>query len=114
MQEIDEMEQELVDRFGPLPRSTENLMYQLHLKVLARDAGVSTVSIEGDRLALQSARGDLPHRDRLHRALRGSASVSRRGVWMPLKRGWRDALVRVLRDMARIQATSSEGPSPAR
>ncbi|MBC8249406.1 MAG: transcription-repair coupling factor, partial [Anaerolineales bacterium] len=40
MDEIEEMERELKDRFGDLPEATTNLLYQLRLKVLALRAGV--------------------------------------------------------------------------
>jgi transcription-repair coupling factor (superfamily II helicase) len=101
MEQIDGMEQELADRFGPLPSDAQNLMYQLRLKALARDAGVTTIGIENDRLALLSER-DYPNRENLQHALRGRASISRRGIWMPMERGWRNELTGVLRDIARL------------
>jgi transcription-repair coupling factor (superfamily II helicase) len=101
MEQIDAMEQELADRFGPLPADAQNLVYQLRLKALARDAGVATIGIENDRLALLSE-VDYPNREGLQYALKGRASVSRRGIWLPMERGWRKELVGVLRDIARV------------
>ena len=101
MDEIGAMEQELADRFGTLPPDAENLMYQLRLKALARDAGVATIGIENDRLALLSE-SDYPNRSSLQGALRGHASVSRRGIWLPMEPGWRRELVAVLECMARM------------
>jgi len=101
MEQIDAMEQELADRFGPLPSDAQNLMYQLRLKALARDAGVSTIGIENSRLALLSET-DYADRERIQFALRGRASVSRRGIWLPMERGWRNELVAVLKDIARV------------
>ena len=101
MVQIDEMEQELADRFGPLPQDAQNLMYQLRLKALARDAGVGVIGVEGGRLALRSGEGDYPNRERLQRALKGRASVSRSAIWLPQERGWREELVAVLKEMAR-------------
>ncbi len=99
MAEIDEMERELIDRFGPLPRLAENLMYQLRLKALARDAGVGVVTTDNGRLALRSGGREFP-RDRLRRALDGQASISRYGVWLPKGAGWEETLVEVLKKMA--------------
>jgi hypothetical protein len=62
---------------------------------------VTTIGIENDRLALL-AEADYPNREKLQFALKGRASVSRRGIWMPMERGWRKGLVGVLRDVARI------------
>ncbi|HET91034.1 MAG TPA: hypothetical protein ENN99_09905 [Chloroflexi bacterium] len=102
MAQIDEMEQELADRFGPLPQDAQNLMYQLRLKALARDAGVGVIGVEGGRLGLRSGERDYPNRERLQRALKGRASISRRAIWLPQERGWREELVAVLEEMARI------------
>jgi transcription-repair coupling factor (superfamily II helicase) len=99
MEEIDTMEAELTDRFGSLPTPTQNLIYQLRLKALARDAGMRVVTVENERLALRSGRGDLP-RETLRRALDGRASVSRRGVWLPMGPGWREYLVETLKTIA--------------
>ncbi len=101
MAQIDGMEQELADRFGPLSGPARNLMYQLRLKVLARDAGVGAVGVENGRLVLRSGGGDYPDRVRLQRVLDGHAIVGRRDVWLTQERGWREELVAVLKEMAR-------------
>jgi transcription-repair coupling factor (superfamily II helicase) len=105
--EMDEMEQELADRFGPLPEPARNLMYQLRLKALARDAGVGTIVVENDRLALRSGGGDYPARERLQRVLDERAVVGRRDIWLPLEHGWREELVAVLKEIA--HAASVDG-----
>ena len=102
MAQVDEMEQELADRFGPLPEPARNLMYQLRLKVLARDARVGAIGVENGRLALRSGGGDYPDRERLQRTLGKRAVVSRRDVWLPQERDWREELVTVLKAMARV------------
>jgi transcription-repair coupling factor (superfamily II helicase) len=99
--QIDEMEQELADRFGPLPDPARNLMYQLRLKSLARDAGVETIAVEEGRLALRPGELVYPDPRQLQRALGERVTVSRREVWLPLKRGWREELVTVLDEMVR-------------
>jgi len=100
MAQIDEMEQELADRFGPLPPTAQNLMRQLRLKVLARDAGVGTIAVENGRLVLRSGGEDYPEREKLRRILGGRAVVGRREIWMPQEPGWREELVTVLKEMA--------------
>jgi transcription-repair coupling factor (superfamily II helicase) len=47
--EIAVLAQELTDRFGPLPKAVENLMFQLHLKVLAAQAQISTIGRDRER-----------------------------------------------------------------
>jgi transcription-repair coupling factor (superfamily II helicase) len=99
MVQIDDMSQELVDRFGPLPPPAQNLMYQLRLKALARDAGVSTITVENGRLALRSGQVNYADRDGLRRILGQHVTVSHRDVWLRLERGWRGELVGVLKKM---------------
>ena len=101
MAQIGEMEQELADRFGPLPGPARNLMYQLRLKALARDAGVGGIGVENGRLVLRSGRGNYAERERLQRALGGRATVGRREVRLPLGQGWQEELVAVLEQIAR-------------
>ncbi len=101
MAQIAEMEQELADRFGPLPSSVENLMYQLRLKSLARDAGVGVIGVDRDRLVLRPGRGDYADLGKLRRILGKRAAISRQGLWLPMESGWREELVAVLKAMAR-------------
>jgi transcription-repair coupling factor (superfamily II helicase) len=101
MAQIGAMEQELADRFGPLPGPARNLMYQLRLKALARDAGVGAIAIENGRLLLRSGGGDYAGRETLQRTLGKRAVVGRREIWLPLERGWRDELVAVLKQVTR-------------
>jgi transcription-repair coupling factor (superfamily II helicase) len=100
--EVREMEQELSDRFGPLPDSAQNLMYQLRLKALARDAGVRSVAFDGSRLVLRSSLTEYPERKRLQRVLGERAIVGRNEIWLPLEKGWREELVSVLQDTVRV------------
>jgi len=102
MIQIDEMERELADRFGPLPPDVKNLMYQLRLKALARDARVSVIGIDNGRLVLRSGRGIYPDRDKLKRLLGERVAVGRRDIWLPQERGWQGELVAVLKKMARL------------
>ncbi len=101
MAQIGEMEQELTDRFGPLPGPARNLMYQLRLKALARDAGVGSIGIENDSLVLRSGGENYAGRETLQRALGERAAVGRREIRLPLERGWREELVAVLEQIAR-------------
>jgi transcription-repair coupling factor (superfamily II helicase) len=101
MAQIDQMEQELVDRFGPLPEPAQNLMYQLRLKALARDAGVEAIGVENGRFVLRSGGGDYADRERLQLILGKRAAVGRREIRLPHERGWREALVATLKQVAR-------------
>jgi transcription-repair coupling factor (superfamily II helicase) len=104
---IAEMEQELQDRFGPLPEPTQNLMFQLRIKVLAQQAGVSSIGVEAGQIVLKADRLEDADRIGLQQRLGEVARVARRQVILPRynERDWQTLLVKVLEKMA----TDAEG-----
>jgi transcription-repair coupling factor (superfamily II helicase) len=103
LRQIDEMEQELIDRFGPLPQDVQNLMYQLRLKAFARDARVDSIGMDNGRLVLRSSSRHHPDREELRRVLGKQAAVGRQDIWLPQDPGWQGELVTVLKKMARLR-----------
>jgi len=101
MKEIDELEKELSDRFGALPKPVQNLTFQLRLKVLAAKVQVKSITRDRDRNMLVIHCDALERMDRpeLQSRLGGIAQVARRQINLPIKEniiGWRDAVVKVL------------------
>jgi len=96
LSQIEEIERELADRFGPLPPPARNLMEQLRLKCLARDAGLSSILVESGRLVLRGESLEESDRPRLQARLNGLASVGRREVSITLEEGWLERLQAVL------------------
>ncbi len=117
-EEIQQLENELRDRFGPLPQMAENLLYQLRLKVLARDAGIPTIAVESGQIALkpswlrhyEATPTSGPARavaerglSALRQQLGQRARVGRREIWLPLlweEARWRENLQEVLEILA--------------
>ncbi|NOZ23860.1 MAG: transcription-repair coupling factor [Planctomycetes bacterium] len=54
LEEIESVRQELLDRFGPLPREAENLLAEARVRLLAGRAGIKTLSLTGRRLVIES------------------------------------------------------------
>ena len=52
LKEISAMKAELIDRFGPLPEETENLLLKIMLRVLCVRAGVKRLDLFGQQLVL--------------------------------------------------------------
>jgi transcription-repair coupling factor (superfamily II helicase) len=105
MDEIEDMESELQDRFGSLPEATVNLLYQLRLKVLALRAGVQAISTQEGQIAIRVTSLKDTARQQLQRRLSNRARVSQRQVWLPLyerEEVWRRELVEVLEAMAEV------------
>jgi transcription-repair coupling factor (superfamily II helicase) len=104
MDEIEDMEQELRDRFGKLPEATANLLYQLRLKVLALSAEVRSISVREGQIVIGADR-DL-ERKQLEKRLSDRARVGRRQLWLSLRKRedvWQRDLVRVLETMGRVR-----------
>ena len=100
-QDIDDIKQEFVDRFGPLPAEVENLLYVVRVKVLALEAGVETIGHEDGQLVIKSARLEAGERTALQDHLRARsvpARFARRAIWLPMREadGWRGDLVTIL------------------
>jgi transcription-repair coupling factor (superfamily II helicase) len=98
-EQVAEMAQELADRFGPLPEPAGNLVLQLHLKVLARQAGVSSILAEKGRLVLQADSLEHVNRVQLQARLGALAHVGRRDLRLSIAPGWLQRLQTVLEMM---------------
>ena len=106
MDEIEDMQRELTDRFGSLPGSVANLLYQLRLKALALRAGVHGISTEKRQIVIRITPLKDTARKQLQKRLRGLARVSQRQIWLPLREKesvWRRELVKVLEAMAKVR-----------
>lgn len=68
--DAEEMEQELYDRFGPLPPPVEHLLFSVRVKLLATRAGVESVSHQGKEVVVQLLEGLRVDRERFQ-GLRG-------------------------------------------
>uniref|UniRef100_A0A540VK97 Transcription-repair-coupling factor n=1 Tax=Litorilinea aerophila TaxID=1204385 RepID=A0A540VK97_9CHLR len=121
LESIDEMRQEMIDRFGTdpntgsVPEEVENLFFQIRVKILALRAGVQNIGRELDQLVIRSDALENMNRQALQHRLRQGlrqmegevppdemARVARRAIYLPVDEAgyWRAALVRVLEIMA--------------
>jgi transcription-repair coupling factor (superfamily II helicase) len=98
-QEVKDLSEELVDRFGALPEEISNLMYQMRVKLLAESAGLSSVSVEGEQIVMRYpplpegiATRNLPN-------IGYGTRPGKNAYWMPLHvngEDWREHLMEVL------------------
>jgi transcription-repair coupling factor (superfamily II helicase) len=51
--EIDSIQAEFIDRFGRIPDEVSNLFYQIEVKLLAEQAGLASISVEGRQFVLR-------------------------------------------------------------
>ena len=122
LETLDEMRQELIDRFGKdeetgaVPEEVENLLFQIKVKILALKANVVRIGRELDQLVLRSEALENMNRPAMQRRIRlglgqiddesidpeQSARVARRAIYLPIddEGSWKVALVRTLEIMA--------------
>ena len=93
LEEVDAMKGELGDRFGTPPTEVENLLYQLRVKVLAAEAGITSISAEAGQILLQFVPGRSPDGD-----LGPGARISKRGLWLTAA-DWETSLMNLLQNL---------------
>ena len=100
---VDEMEDELRDRFGPLPWQAQNLLYVARLRLGAQRAGVESVTREDGRIVLRLKDDVGGARRALQRALGHRAQVGNTQVRLELDRladGWQGPLTEAVERLA--------------
>jgi transcription-repair coupling factor (superfamily II helicase) len=96
--EIDALQEEFADRFGPPPEFVKNLLYQLKVRVLAEQTGIVSISVENKQLALRFP-ARRPHEAPRHFPNLGmNVRTSKNTVWLTNLEGaeWRSQLLTVL------------------
>ena len=85
VEEIRKIKEEFVDRFGPIPKETLNLFWQLEIKLKAEMSGLASIAIEGDQIVMRYP--PLPEGIKA-RDLADLGKTIRRGrnaYWIPIK-----------------------------
>jgi transcription-repair coupling factor (superfamily II helicase) len=103
--EIDALVSEFNDRFGPLPETVENLLYQMRIKLHAEEIGLASISMENGQFVLKyPSTGDgepAPHLRDLGPAVRGGKNA----YWLAFGRApnWPERLLTVLEQLRDVQ-----------
>ncbi|HBX71197.1 MAG TPA: transcription-repair coupling factor [Chloroflexi bacterium] len=104
LDEIEALAAEFGDRFGPLPESVSNLLYQMRIKLLAGQAGLTSISMEGNQMVLRFPEGVVPpERPDLHSRVR----VGKSAYWVrfdPDGREWPGLLADILEKLSLSQS----------
>ncbi len=110
--QVEAMQAELVDRFGPPPEPVTNLLELLRLKAEARALGFEAVALKDDEWVIKARRGMTPNRVALYKRFKGKANVEFGVVSIPrylLAREPRDWL-RELRELLPLISTHERQP----
>jgi len=98
-EQVEAMEAELNDRFGPLPQPTKNLLAMVLLKVEASMFGYEAISAKDNEFVLTVRRTIVPNRIILYRRFRNEARVQQRVIHIPrrlLGSNWMEQLRELL------------------
>jgi transcription-repair coupling factor (superfamily II helicase) len=106
-EQVAEIAQELVDRFGDPPPLVRNLLYVAVVRSLAQQAAIQSIATE-DGVAVLRARDDdpLPKEDLEARVPRG-VTVGRSLLRVELGDGWRERLRKTLEHVAAVSAVDA-------
>lgn len=104
--ELDEMAAELRDRFGALPVATENLLYQLRVKLKAHAAGVESITHDSGQIVVHyHLWNDPENQRRVASYVPTKAKVYKGRVLLPRDPKpavWQRELVLMLEDLGRV------------
>jgi transcription-repair coupling factor (superfamily II helicase) len=106
LEDINNIAEELADRFGKIPDPVDNLLFQLRVKVLATKAGVPAVATEVGQIQIRLPEQNGSAQIRLQGYLGEQVRVSRRGIWLGrdlLKSEWRVLLVQILERLQTVE-----------
>jgi transcription-repair coupling factor (superfamily II helicase) len=111
LDDIDNIAEELADRFGPIPDPVDNLLYQLRIKTLATAAGVSAVATEVGQLQIRLPEQNGSNRIRLQGSLGEKVRVSRKAIWLGRdleESEWRVLLVQILEKLGLVDLAQAD------
>jgi transcription-repair coupling factor (superfamily II helicase) len=100
------MEDELRDRFGPLPWQAQNLLYMTRLKLEATEAGIEAIVRESERIVLRLKDQVGGGRRALERRLGRYIEVGNTQVRLDLDRlgaDWEKPLMETVQNMAEFR-----------
>jgi len=105
---VEQLAQEMKDRFGELAEPVVNLLYMLRVRALATEAGIQSLSVREEEIALSlpfpltsAGAQELAAR---HPSLR----MSRTKMWLPIAGEWRHVLLELLQSLRDLTPQRSE------
>ncbi len=101
IEEIEDIAQELRDRFGALPQSVRNLLYIIEIKILAARAGAESIYTQGKQVVLNPVRGRMVVNVSCLQKYKDAVRVGARQIRLDTKRlgnKWQEVLEELFRE----------------
>ncbi|MFC1941118.1 transcription-repair coupling factor [Chloroflexota bacterium] len=102
LEQIEALEQEFSDRFGPLPPEAENLLYAIRIKIQAAKAGIESITTEHGEIVLRLFEGMRFDRQKLEPILKDGIKAGFTQLRLHPKRlgtQWQEVLEEVLKEI---------------
>ena len=112
---VDDMEDELRDRFGPLPWQVQNLLYVVRLRLKAQPSGVESVTRDGERIVIRLRDEVGGAKPALQRVLGRGVDVGHTQIRLMLDRlpdGWEEPLVETVEKLADFREGMASAMQP--
>lgn len=118
LEEVQDLQEELQDRYGPPPQEAQNLLLVLRWRALALQAGVRSIAREGEEIVLRLREPVGGAQPALQKRLSPVARVGQETVRLPFRGRWQTSLTWVLERMAlfrkEVLALASKEDTPGR
>lgn len=104
--DLDAINEEFNDRFGPIPPMVEDLIFQMKVKLRAEKAGLASVGVESDQLVLRFPPLPEGMTSRSLPVLGLNERTGKNAYWLPVdltKPTWREQLLALLEELLREQ-----------
>ena len=112
---VEDMEDELKDRFGPLPWQVQNLLYVVRLRLKAQPLGVESVTRDDERIVIRFRDEIGGAKPALQRVLGRGVEVGHTQIRLKLDRlpdGWEKPLVETVEKLADFQERMASAMQP--
>jgi transcription-repair coupling factor (superfamily II helicase) len=107
--ELDELESELEDRFGPLPIGVKDMLYMVRIKLLGSKAGIESISTEDGQVVLTLGATVEIDRHLLQQAFGSRLKIGTNRLRLDVKgadKEWKDELEQGLKKVAQSRGGS--------
>jgi transcription-repair coupling factor (superfamily II helicase) len=108
--ELQALAEELEDRFGALPPPVESLLLSVRIKLLAREARVSSLTVSREQIIMRTEPGGIYDRVSLHRRYGIQARISTNVLRIPrdvVGADWLGAVETILTEMVALRSALS-------
>ena len=112
-EEVEAVEREFLDRFGPLPPPVADMFYILRVKALAKARFLRGIETQGDTLVIRTSPFVVTDRLALYKAFGTAAVVRNQQVRVPRQaqpERWKEDLLKALHTLRVVEATAEERP----